>query len=332
MTATSRQRAIARLALAAGVVLFLVALRYTDWQLILSTGPRLLLSIVFAIAVSGLWHLARTVAWAWCFSSPRRVGLVRLFRVRIAAEAISYVTLRGIAGEPLKVVLLSGQVNAREATAAVALERLAYTIATTAIVGVGATIALLALPLSRVWVRVFGVFAAVSGSIVVLTIVVLSGRGTYLSRLRRVSGRSLVARIARFIGDVETELLTVARADRVRLLVLASGAVAAYLLMALEAWAILRAAGIPVTFTGAVVIETFSRAASFASAFIPANLGALEAASVAATSAAGVAGGGPLALARRVRGLFWAAVGFTLYPRQPRHARQTALDTSPRTV
>ena len=56
---------------------------------------------------------------------------------------------------------------------------------------------------------------------------------------------------------------------------------------------------------GALAIETFSRVASFASAFIPANLGALEASSLAAVAAIGLAGGGAaLALARRLRGLF----------------------------
>ena len=55
--------------------------------------------------------------------------------MRLAAEAFSYLTLRGIAGEPLKVVLLGDRVDAREATAAVALERIAYLIGTTIIVG-----------------------------------------------------------------------------------------------------------------------------------------------------------------------------------------------------
>jgi len=51
--------------------------------------------------------------------------------VRLAAEAFSYLTLRGIAGEPLKVVLLGDAIDARQATAAVALERIAYLIVTT---------------------------------------------------------------------------------------------------------------------------------------------------------------------------------------------------------
>ena len=42
-----------------------------------------------------------------------------------------------------------------------------------------------------------------------------------------------------------------------------------------------------ITLNGALAVETFSRVASFASAFIPANLGALEASSLAAVAAVG---------------------------------------------
>ena len=90
------------------------------------------------LLVSGLWHLARTWAWASCFPQPRTVGFLRLARVRLSAEAFSYLTFGWIAGEPLKVVLLSESLDARQATAAVALERLAYLVGTTLIVGVGA--------------------------------------------------------------------------------------------------------------------------------------------------------------------------------------------------
>jgi len=95
----------------------------------------------------------------------------------------------------------------------------------------------------------------------------------------------------------------------------------AYALMALEAWIIMRAANVEISFAGALAVETFSRVASFASAFIPANLGALEASSLAAVTAVGAASAGaPLALARRLRGLFWAGVGLAIYPRGRRPA------------
>jgi phosphatidylglycerophosphate synthase len=226
----------------------------------------------------------------------------------------------------LKVVLLGDDVDAREATAAVALERLAYMVGTTLIVGVGSIVAIATLPLSRLWFRVFRAFAIVSGAIALLTAVVLTGRGTYvaaaLQRIDRVlHTRMSNGRVGRFAREVERLLLELVRGNGERLTTLIVASIGAYICMSAEAWLILRAMGIPVSLTDAMTIETFSRVASFASAFIPANLGALEASSVAAVAAVGASGAGvPLALARRLRGLFWAGVGLAIYPRRGRSA------------
>src|SRR3954463_7635277 len=320
MHVASRRRLVARVTLAIGVVLFLIALRFTDWHLILASGRRLVAASAVAIALSGVWHLARTIAWAWCFERPRRLSFARLFRVRIAAEAVSYVTLSGIAGEPLKVVLLADTVDSREATAAVALARIAYIVGTTLIVGLGSLVALLVLPLSPLWTRVFIGFTAGAVAVGAFTGWVLSGHRTPVSRARAVpQGTSMLARARRFVGDVQDRLLLLAREDRARLAVLTAATIVSYLAMSLEVWAVLRAMGLPVSLIDALAIETFSRVASFVSAPIPANLGALEAASIAAVAAGGRGGGAPLALVRRVRGLFWAGVGFLVYPRQSDH-------------
>ena len=324
MTPEQRRRAISWGALALGVLLFAITLYYVDIGLVVATGRRLGIALPLALIASGLWHLVRTWAWAWCFPQPRRVGFWRLARVRLAAEAFSYLTLRGIAGEPLKVVLLAEEIDPREATAAVALERIAYLVGTTLIVGLGSIVAIVALPLSHVWFRIFRAFAIGSLVMGVLTALVVTGRGTYLvATLRRIDrgfDSSLAnRRIARFMGDVERQLLDLVRGSTTRLAVLAVATAAAYACMAAEAWLILRAVGVPISLIGALTIETFSRVASFASAFIPANLGALEASSVAAVAAVGAAGAGaPLALARRLRGLFWAGLGLAIYPRRPR--------------
>jgi phosphatidylglycerophosphate synthase len=321
MNPASRSRLISLGAFGVGAALFLATLYYIDFHLIASMGSRLGIAFALSVVASGVWHLARTWAWAWCFPRPRPVSFLRLTRVRLAAEAFSYLTLRGIAGEPLKVVLLSRDVDARIATAAVALERIGYMVGTTLIVGVGSLVAIAVLPLTHTWFRVFRGFAIAAGVIGLLTGTVLAGRGTYLiafvERIDNAFGTAMArGRIGRFVGAVERQLLELVRGNPVRLLVLTTATLVAYAAMAAEAWAIMYAAGVPVAFTGAMAVETFSRVASFASAFIPANLGALEASSVAAVTAIGaMAAGAPLALARRLRGLFWAGIGLAIYPR-----------------
>src|SRR4030095_8416351 len=117
--------------------------------------------------------------------------------------AFSYLTFGGMVGEPLKVVLLSGSIDARQAAAAVALERIAFLVGTTIIVGVGAGLAVVALPLTPLWFRVFRAFAIGAGAISLLTIVVVLGQGTYFrSALQRIDAALASSfgegRVARF--------------------------------------------------------------------------------------------------------------------------------------
>ena len=56
-----------------GVVLFVVTLYYLDFRIALASIRRLGIALPLALLFSGLWHLARTWAWAWCFPQPRRV-------------------------------------------------------------------------------------------------------------------------------------------------------------------------------------------------------------------------------------------------------------------
>ena len=329
MNPSTRSRLITLGAFAVGAILFAATLYYVDFHLVAHMGRRLAIALALSLIASGTWHLARTWAWAWCFPSTVRIPFLRLARVRLAAEAFSYLTLRGIAGEPLKVVLLQHEIDPRVATAAVALERIGYMVGTTLIVGIGSIVAIAALPLTHTWFRVFRAFAIAAGVVSVLTGIVLAGRGTYLiaavSRLDRMLGTSMAeGRVGRFVGAVERQLLDLVRGNPVRLAVLTLATFIAYASMAAEAWIIMRAAGVSMSFSGALAVETFSRVASFASAFIPANLGALEASSLAAVTAVGAAGAGaPLALARRLRGLVWAGVGLAIYPRGRRPALTT---------
>ncbi len=322
-------------ALAAGIALFAITLWYIDGRTAMDAVRRLGIALPAALVFSALWHLARTVAWAACFPPGRRVGFAHLARVRLAAEAFSYLTLRGIAGEPLKVVLLSDRVSAREATAAVALERIAYLVGTVLIVGIGSLMAIATLPLSPGWFRVFRAFAIGTGAITVLATIVITGRGSYvqacLGRIDRWTGTSLAGgRAGAFVAAVERQMLDLVRGEPRRLALLVAMTVAAYACMSLEAWVILRGAGVPISTIGAIAVETFSRVASFASAFIPANLGALEASSLAAVAAIGTGGGAALAIARRIRGLFWAAIGLAIYPRHHVVTREVDRSTDAR--
>ena len=311
---------ISRVAVLVGLALFGVTLAFIDREATLREFRTLGFLLPVVLLPSACWHVVRTLGWLICFPAPVRPSFWRLFRVRLAADAVSYFTIRGLASEPLRVVLLLDRVPAEASTASTILERTAMGVISVILVGVTSVIAMTSESVPEDWQNVFRGIAIVAVIVVALTAVFLTRKGRYVGPLfeglyRRTGWHWTEGRVARFIGDVERIFLTLARSDRRRLRDLVLLAIAAYALMTLEIWLVFWAIEQPVTVWSAMFVETFTRSASVFSGLIPANLGALEASNVAVVRALGLAGAGSLALSRRIRGLFWAGLGLLLYPR-----------------
>ena len=308
-------------AVAIGVVLFGLTLYYIDLDATIASSRRLGLALPVILLPGTCWHLLRTWGWAVAFPEESRPAFTRLFRVRLAADAIGFFTVRGIAGEPLKVLLLYDRVAPEITAAAVALERLAFAVIGIVIAALISLVAVTVLSLPRAWDTVFTMLIVAAVLVLGLAGLVTRRRpGDYLGRLVAVMSRSTgrrleTSRAVRFILDVEQVLLQLIRGDRRRLVTLTLLATVGYLLMTIEVGLVLWTVGEPSGIVETLTIETFARLASIASAGIPANIGALEASNAAVVTALGLGGGGALALARRVRALLWAAAGLALYPR-----------------
>jgi len=319
--ARSAVQYVAVAAIVTGIVLFALTLSYIDLDETLASGGRLGLALPAILIPATIWQLLRTWGWAIAFPDGARPAFTRLLRVRLAADAIGFFTIRGLAGEPLKVVLLYDRVAPEITTAAIALERLAFAVIGTIIAALISFAVVTRLSMPGAWDTIFTLL--ILGAVLLLAIVGIMARrrsGDYLGRLvtaiDHATGRRLeTSRVIQFILKVEDVLLELLRGDRRRLIVLTVLAVVCYFLMAVEVWLVFWAIGQPIGVTEGLAVETFARLASVASAAIPANLGALEASNAAVVAALGLAGGGSLALTRRIRALLWAAAGLALYPR-----------------
>lgn len=311
-------------AAAIGILLFALTLWFIDLRETAESAGRLGFTLPLILLPSAAWQALRT--WGWSVAFPREVrpAFLRLARVRLAADAIGFLTVRGIMGDPLRVVLLYDRAQPAVTAAAVALERLAFAVMNTLLAGLVSIFAVTRLTLPGAWDAVFaGLAVAVVATIWVLVFITRRRTGYYLGRLvtaiDRMTGRRLHAsRVVRFILDVERSLLALLRGERRRLLILAGLPIVCFLLMAAEVWLVLLAVGQPIGLTQAFTIETFARLASVASAAIPANVGALEASNAAVVTALALSGAGALAITRRIRAMLWAVLGLVLYPRVAR--------------
>ena len=312
---------VSLVAVAIGALLFFVSLSYINLVETIDDVRRLGLAFPLVLVPSVAWHLLRTWGWQVAFPDQQRPSFSRLFRVRLTADAISFFTVRGITGEPLKVVLLYDRTPPAVTAAAITLERTAFAVMAIVISGLISYFAVQRLQMPGGWDAVFTLLS-ISAVLLLGVLVFITRRrtgdylGRFVNRIGTVTGRHLESsRVIRFILDVEDVVLDLLRGDRRRLIILTTLPVVCYGIMAFEVWLVLWTVGEPIGITAALAIETFARLGSVASAFIPANIGALEASNAAPVAMLGLGGGGALALTRRVRATLWAVLGLILYPR-----------------
>jgi len=311
---------ISLVAIVAGVVLFIYTIMGLDREETVRQARELGLALPLVLLPSIGWHLLRAAGWWVCFPLEVRPSFWRVFRVRLAADGVGYFTIRGVASEPLRVVLLMGRVPPVVSAAASVLERTAMGIMSVVGVGLFAAFAVSSDMLPGAWQSVFRGIALTALVVLVFSLLFLMRTGRYFGPLiEKIHGRTgwrwTGGRTVRAISAVEDLFLKLARTDHRRIELLIALSVACYLLMAIEVYLVFWAIGQPISLWIGIIVETFTRSASVASGAIPGNLGALEASNVAVVKALGLVGGGTLALFRRVRGLIFATLGLALYPR-----------------
>lgn len=303
-----------------GLVLFVITMLGLDRAETMIQARSLGAALPIVLLPGLAWHILRAAGWYLCFPREGRPGYWRIFRVRLAADGVGYFTIRGVASEPLRVVMLMGHVSPVISAAATVLERTAMGIMSVLGVGVFAAFAVSSNMLPPAWQSVFRGIAVTSGIVLVITAIFLTRRGRYFGpAVERIHARTgwrwAGGRTVRGITAVEDLFLKLARTDSRRIQSLVVLSVACYALMALEVFLVFWAIGQPISMWVGTIVETFTRSASVAAGAIPGNLGALEASNVAVVKALGLAGGGSLALFRRFRSLLFAAMGLALYPR-----------------
>ena len=311
---------ISLIAIVAGVLLFIVTMlgidRAETVHEIRSLG--VLLPVVLLPSVG--WHLLRAAGWYVSFPADARPSYWRVFRVRLAADGVGYFTVRGVASEPLRVVLMMGHVSPVVSAAASVLERTAMGIMSVVGVGLVASAVVGSDLIEGPWEDVFRGLAITAAVVLFFCLLFFMRTGRYFGPLieaihRRTGWRWAGGRTVRAISAVEDLFLKLARTDPRRIATLVLLSLACYWLMAMEVVLVFWAIGEPVSLWLGTIVETFTRAASVAGGAIPGNLGALEASNVAVVKALGLAGGGALALFRRFRSLLFATLGLALYPR-----------------
>ena len=300
------QRLIAVVAALLGAALFVYAVRRAGVSEIIDAVRRVGWGLVLIFALAGLRFLVRAECWRWCLPPHTAFPLRRAFAAFLAGDSVGNITPLGLlASEPTKVLLTRHHLATREAVASLAVENLVYAASVLAMVAVGLIVVAANVAMPAVWRS--GLFAALGALILGAGLALRAMRGTWdPSRGARPRWRERLASMrdeaARFSGGHPERLWRVFALD---LVFHALAVLEVYITLE---WLLVDRSP---TIVEAVAFEALNRVITAAFKFVPFRVGIDEATAgalapiLSVNPAAGVA----LAVVRKVRNLFWAAIG-----------------------
>jgi uncharacterized membrane protein YbhN (UPF0104 family) len=315
---------------------------------LLACGASLFAYLIFSIGVGPVIASFRALSWrllfvivfpcvalkmfdtlAWRFAFPqKRVPFLPLASAVIVGHAIASTTPTSmIGGNAAMAWTLRERVSLRESLSSLIIVQTTSTASQGLFLLLGILVARWTLPSSVALVRIME-WLLVLEAIAVVGFVALQMGGI----MRR--GYGLLARLG-FSGSlnlgkaathVDEALVAFYRTQPRRLALSLVCNLLGWITRALEVWLILYLLRAPVSVAMALTIEAFATGISFATFFLPMDLGVEEGTTVATFLALGLTGGTGLSLAlvRRIREGAWVALGLLLLVGKPKPP-QTAL-------
>ena len=328
-------RTLSRAFLVAGVALFVLLLVRIGPATLAADVRRVGARLLLLVALGGVTFAFDTLGWRFTIpKEDRRVRFRTLFAMRIAGDAVNYVTpSAAVGGELVRIGLLRRYVPGTAAIASVVLLVVTQFVSQVVFVAAGIVYCLPRLLAGR--------WAALAAVPLGFLLVLLAGlawlavRSDGFRRIDRFTRR--IAGLKRFsdAGNAEALDRAIFGAFRSRpgdLAAAVSCFLAAWSVGIVEAFLILRFLGIPVSWGTAFAIESLSVLIETAFFFVPAKAGTQEGGKVAIFAALGLsaADGFALGFVRRLREIAWASAGLATFAALERGGRSAAPSPPPR--
>ena len=297
-----------------GTALFVYVVRSTGVAEILEGTQRVGWGLAAILALAGLRFMLRSACWRLCLAPGATLTYSRALSAFLAGDAIGSVTPLGLlASEPTKILLTRRHLATRESVASLAVENLIYAASVVGMVAIGLAVVLATVPLSAAskWWMAAALLGALAAGSVALRLM----RGTWdASRGARPRWRERLAgvrlAVVGFSAGHPGRLWRVFALDLVF-----------HLLAVLEVFLTLQwlLGDQSPTLGQAIVFEALNRVVTVVFKFVPFRIGVDEALSgaVAPMLAVNPVAGVSLAVVRKVRSLFWSAVGLGIIAAHP---------------
>ena len=270
------------------------------------------------IILGGLSQLIRTCAWRQTITYDiKGLRWSRSIGAQLASDACGQLGFAGkMVGEGIRVSLLSPVVPADRGISSCAIDGGLHVLTAAVVAVMGISITLLYFPLSGQW-RVYALLlAAVLIALVVLAAVAVARRWHLMGNAARAIGRlpqlhNWVIGKELTIDSAEHNLLTFSRKAPAAFWASLILSLLWHALAVLEVYLILRFTGASIVMVGTLALEGLTKVINLVGALNPGNVGTYEGGNMLIAKMFGVTAtaGLTLALCRRARSIFWAAIG-----------------------
>ena len=301
-----------------GVLLLTYLVRRVGPAELLKSMATLGWGLALVIAWGGVSHLVKT--WAWrltLLDEKHHASFPRMLGLRLASEAVGQLGALGqLFGDTLRVSLLGPTMPLASGITSVTLDRALFIISAAVVSLVGLVAVLVVLPLPHTLSLYAGVFVFILAAVLLVAALavkkrwpVFSGPARILARIRYLSAR--IERKLSLIHSVEDKLLDFYHHTPGAFWGSFALNMACHVAAVLEVYLILWLMGAKISLFAALAIEALTKLVSIVGTFNPGNVGTYEGGTMLIVKMLGLsaAAGLTLAFTRRVRAIFWAAVG-----------------------
>ena len=274
--------------------------------------------LALIVALGGVAQLVRAVAWRLTLTGFRgAVSFPRLIQLRLGSEAVGQLGVLGlIFGEGLRVAALDRIIPVHSRISSVTLDRTMFIVSSAAVSLVGLVTALLMVPFTRELHSYALLFALILFGLLVAVLLALSNRWLFMSRAASLFGR------LRFLRDRIDRVLPVIHSVEKNVYDFHGRAPMAFWgslslnfvsqgMAVFEVYLLLWLMGVKTGFLGALVFEAMTKLVNVLGAVNPGNVGTYEGGNLLIAKLLGLSNtvGLSVAMARRLRSLFWASAG-----------------------
>lgn len=303
----------------AGVALFVYFVKKAGVDQILAGVSRLGAGFILIIAISSVRHIVRSVAWMLCVEQPYRLRFWDALRARLMGDAIGNILpfASFVISEPAKPALIRDRIPLMAGFSAIVIENIFYSLSVVVFVFSGMLALLLSFSLTK------GLRLASLITLAVIAIVIALGVFVIRKQARFISGavgflnrRGLNAKWVDKSRQLEDKIYGFYQRNGSRFLPILFLEACFHLAGVAEIYVTLSfiSPQQPPTLFTAFILESVNRVITMAFKFIPLRMGVDEAGTgkvskvLQFTEAVGVT----LAIVRKARDVFWAAVGVAL--------------------